>query len=103
MSEIAPANVVILDRVVCCYPDMAALVGAAAVRANHLLGLVFPRDEWWVRAGVRMVNVGFALQRSAFRVFCHPTAAVEAEVSRAGLSRHAHRTSGLWQVVVYRR
>jgi magnesium-protoporphyrin O-methyltransferase len=101
--EIAPADVVALDRVVCCYPDMPALVGAAAARANQLLGLVFPRDEWWVRAGVGLVNVGFALQRSAFRIFCHPTLAVEAEVSKAGLRRRAYRTSGLWQVVIYGR
>ena len=101
--EIAPADVVILDRVVCCYPDMPALVGAAAARANHLLGLVFPRDEWWVQAGVRLVNLGFALQRSAFRIFCHPTAAVEAEVRQAGLSRRSYRASGLWQVVVFER
>lgn len=100
---IAAADVVALDRVICCYPDMPALVGAAAVRANRLLGLVFPRDAWWVRAGVRLVNLGFALQRRAFRIFCHPTAAVEAEVRKAGLRRRVYRTSGLWQVVVYER
>lgn len=97
------ADVVALDRVVCCYPDMLALVGAAAAHASWRLGLVYPRAAWWVRAGVRAVNLGFALQRTAFCVFCHPTEAVEAEVSRAGFHRRLHRTSGLWQVVVYER
>ncbi|GAB4442090.1 MAG: hypothetical protein OHK0015_40200 [Chloroflexi bacterium OHK40] len=100
---IAPADIVILDRVVCCYPDMPALIGAAAARAHQLLGLVFPRDEWWIRAGMRLVNAGFALQRSAFRIFCHPTTALEAEVQAAGLSQRIYRTSGIWQVVVYGR
>lgn len=101
--EIAPADIVALDRVICCYPDMPALVGAAAARAGRLLGLVYPRDTWWVRLGLRAVNAGFALQRVAFRVFCHPTAAVEAEARRAGLARRLLHTRGPWQVVVYER
>jgi SAM-dependent methyltransferase len=101
--QLAPADIVALDRVVCCYPDMPALVGAAAARAGRLLGLVYPRDDWWVRAGVRLVNVGFALQRSAFRVFCHPTVAVEAELWRAGLRQRLRRTRGPWQVALFER
>jgi magnesium-protoporphyrin O-methyltransferase len=101
--EIAAADVVTLDRVVCCYPDMPALVGAAAGRAGRLLGLVYPRDSWWVRLGVAAVNAGLALQRSAFRVFCHPTAAVDAEARRAGLAPRFRRLRGPWQVVVYER
>jgi 2-polyprenyl-3-methyl-5-hydroxy-6-metoxy-1,4-benzoquinol methylase len=101
--SIEPADVVTLDRVVCCYPDMLALVGAAAARTNRLLGLVYPRDTWWVCLGIRALNAGLALQRSAFRVYCHPTASVGAEVRRAGLIQRMHRTRGLWQVVVYER
>lgn len=100
---IAPADVVVLDRVVCCYPDMPALVGAAAARASRLLGLVYPRDVWWVRLGIRAVNAGLSLQRTAFRVFCHPTMAVDDEVRRAGLARRRRQIRGPWQVVVYER
>jgi len=102
-ESVAPADVVALDRVVCCYPDMPALVGAAAARARRLLGLVYPRHVWWVRAGVRAVNLGLTLQRSAFRIFCHPTAAVEAVARRAGLVRRFQRNQGPWQVVVFER
>jgi magnesium-protoporphyrin O-methyltransferase len=101
--ELDPAEIVTLDRVVCCYPDMPALVGAAAGRAGRLLGLVYPRDVWWVRAGVRLVNLGLALQRSAFRVFCHPTDAVNETVRRAGLSQRTYRARGPWQIVIYER
>lgn len=102
-DSVAPADVVVLDRVVCCYPDMPALLGAAADRSQRLLGLVYPNDVWWVRAGVRLVNLAFALQRRAFRIFCHPSAAVDAVARRAGLTRRLRRTSGMWQVVVYGR
>lgn len=98
-----PADIVALDRVVCCYPDMPALVGAAASRANRLLALVYPRDTWWVRAGVRVVNLGLSLQHTTFRIFCHPSAAVDAQVRQAGLHQRLHRVSGPWQIVLYAR
>ncbi|NJM06082.1 HAD-IA family hydrolase [Candidatus Gracilibacteria bacterium] len=101
--ELAPASIVTLDRVVCCYPAMPALVGAAAARAERLLGLVYPRDVWWVRAGVRAVNLAFAAQRSAFRLFCHPTAAVDAIVRQAGLTQCFAAYRGPWQIVLYTR
>jgi 2-polyprenyl-3-methyl-5-hydroxy-6-metoxy-1,4-benzoquinol methylase len=100
---VSPAEVVTMDRVVCCYPDMPALVGAAAARTTRLLGLVYPRDAWWVRAGVRAVNLGLRLQRSAFRIFCHPTVAVDDVARRAGLRQRQRRTRGPWQVVIYER
>lgn len=95
------ADVVTLDRVICCYPDMPALVAAAAGRSGRLVGLVYPRDTWWVRLGLRVLNAGLALQRSAFRVFAHPSAAVEVAFGRAGFARRFYRPRGVWQVVVY--
>jgi magnesium-protoporphyrin O-methyltransferase len=102
-AAIPAATIVTLDRVVCCYPDMPTLVGLAAERAERLLGLVYPRDLWWVRLGVGAVNQVFAFQGTAFRIFCHPTAAVDAVVQQAGMALQAHYTRGPWQVAVYRR
>ena len=45
------ADVVILHKVVCCYPDYEALVGAAAAHAKQQLVLTFPRRSWWTRLG----------------------------------------------------
>jgi 2-polyprenyl-3-methyl-5-hydroxy-6-metoxy-1,4-benzoquinol methylase len=43
-QEIEPADIVTLDRVVCCYHNMPALVGASSAKARQLYGLVYPRD-----------------------------------------------------------
>jgi magnesium-protoporphyrin O-methyltransferase len=101
--EVAPADIVTLDRVICCYPDMPALVGASAARARRRYGLVYPRDAWWVGLGLRLVNAVFWLRRSPFRVFVHPTAAVEARLRAHGLTRRFHRATPIWQVAVYAR
>jgi 2-polyprenyl-3-methyl-5-hydroxy-6-metoxy-1,4-benzoquinol methylase len=103
--EIAPqlphADIVTLEKVICCYPDMYALVSLSSARAGKLYGVVFPRDTWWTRLFGRVTNLIFRLQRSAFRFFVHPTAQVEAVIRANGLERRSYRTTLLWQIIVY--
>jgi 2-polyprenyl-3-methyl-5-hydroxy-6-metoxy-1,4-benzoquinol methylase len=103
-DRVAPADVVTLDRVICCYPDMDALVGRSAERARRLYGLVYPRDAWWTRLAFRCVNLGLRTARREFRVFVHHTEAVDAVATARGLTRGLQRTAGpVWQVAVYER
>ena len=101
--ELAPADIVTLDRVVCCYPDMPALLGAAAPLARRTLGLVLPRGGPLARFGVRLVNFVQSLRRHPFRVFAHDPAAVEAVVGSYGLAKRFERDGLVWRVVVFTR
>jgi hypothetical protein len=105
--ELAPgigeSDIVALDRVICCYPDMPALVRLSVDRARRRYGLVYPRDRWWIRAGARIMN-GFArLARQRIRAHIHRTADVEAIVRGAGLVPRFRRGGLFWQVAVYER
>lgn len=100
-EHIQPADVVTLDRVICCYPDMQQLVGLSVARAGKLYGVVYPRDTWWMKMGLAVQNFFFRLQRNPFRVFIHPSEAVEAIIMRSGFKRSFYRRTLLWQVVVY--
>jgi magnesium-protoporphyrin O-methyltransferase len=102
-ADVDPADLVALDRVVCCYPDMAALVDASARRARRAYGLVYPRDTRLMKAGSWMLNLIQRLRRHPFRVFVHPTAEVEARVGSHGLTKATHARTLLWQVVVFTR
>ncbi len=102
-ERIEPADIVTLDRVVCCYPDMAALVANACARTQRFLGLVYPRDSWWTKLGVRMLNLYPRLRGDAFRSFVHPTAAVEGIIAGHKLRRIVHHEGPLWQVAVFAR
>ena len=97
------ADYVTLDRVICCYPDMPALVSRSAARARQLYALVYPRDRWWSRLGIHLLNLTFWLRRNPFRVFVHPSAQVDALAVAAGLKLRSRQFAGLWQVVVYAR
>ncbi len=102
-SEIEPAGVVTLDRVICCYPDMEALVGRSAERAQRLYGVVYPRRVWWARLNFAFINLTNRLRRNPFRLFLHPPDAVDALIRDAGLKQRFYRKTILWQVVVYGR
>jgi magnesium-protoporphyrin O-methyltransferase len=102
-SQIAPVDIVTLDRVICCYDDMQRLVGLSAARARRLYGLVYPRDTWWIKLGLGIQNFFFRLTKNRYRSYVHPTKAVEAIVNGNGLTRRYHRQTFVWQVVVYGR
>ncbi len=97
------ADIVTLDRVVCCYPDMDALVGLSAARARSLYGLVLPRDRAIVRWGLRLANVWFRLRGYAYRSFVHSNARVDAVVAEAGLRPMREERTFVWRVVLYER
>lgn len=54
--SLAPADIVALDRVVCCYGGLTSLLDVASSLTRRRLGLVYPRDAWWVRAGVAILE-----------------------------------------------
>lgn len=102
-ENIAPADIVTLDRVICCYNDMENLVGLSAARAGKIYGVVFPRDTWYIKIGLALTNFFLRLQGNPFRGFSHPTREVEAIIQNQGLKRRFYNQTLLWQVVVYTR
>jgi magnesium-protoporphyrin O-methyltransferase len=102
-GQIPPADIVTLDRVICCYPDMEKLVSLSAARARKLYSLVFPRDTWWLRIGFVLMNFFMRLRRNPYRAFMHPTRAVEALLRGSGFKRLYYHRTLIWQVAVYSR
>ena len=104
VRQVSDADIVTLDRVICCYPDMPALVDASAARARRVYGLVLPReDRWLVRIGLGLINLVQRLRRRPFRVFGHPRAQVEGRLASVGFQRVFRGTSFAWQVLVFTR
>ncbi len=100
---IPPADIVTLDRVICCYDDMPALVAASAEKTQRLYGLVYPRWAWWTRLGIRLLNFLHKLRGNDFRIFAHRSETVESILISHGLRRTFLRYAGLWQVAVFSR
>ena len=102
-AQVDPADVVVMHRVVCCYPDPERLVRAASRHSRGLLALSFPRDTWWLRLGFRLANVWFRL-RGGIETFVHPPARVVRAAEQDGLILAVHeRVSRVWRVAVFER
>ncbi len=100
---VEPADIVTLDRVLCCYDDAESLVALSCARSKRLYGLVYPRDSLLARLGSGLINIMEWMRRSGYRSFIHPVARVEQILSENGFRRRYHRYSGMWQVAVYSR
>ncbi len=98
-DEVEPADVVVLHRVVCCYPDYEGLLSAAGRHANRLLVFSHPPRNLLVLADFGAENLMRWAKRDSFRTFVHPPEAMVEVLRNTGLStRYQHR--GLsWSVV----
>lgn len=94
-----PADVVVLHRVVCCYPDPEALVGAAAERARRRLVLTFPPEVLAFRLGSRIFNAFLALTGTEFRTYVHPVATILGAARSGGLEPAFEARTLIWRIV----
>jgi protein-L-isoaspartate O-methyltransferase len=97
-TAVEPADVVVLHRVVCCYPDYERLLGAAADRAGRLLVFSYPRRNPLTRAFVAAQNLAFRVMRREFRTFAHPPARMVEVLRARGLQPAYGGTRVVWQV-----
>ncbi len=84
-DAVEPADIVVLHRVVCCYPDYATLLGAAADHTRRRLVFSHPVRNLASRAVVATQNRFFRLRGSDFRVFTHPPVAMLDVLAAHGL------------------
>jgi hypothetical protein len=97
-GAVAPTDLVVLHRVVCCYPDYERLLGAAADHARRALVFSYPPRNLLSRAFYRGFNLVMWLTRSGFRGFAHPEGAMLGVLEEHGLRRTYQGRSRIWQV-----
>lgn len=102
-DEVEPADVVVLHRVVCCYPDYERLLSAAGAHAGRLLVFSHPPRNALTRIAFGFENLVRRLRHNDFRAFVHPPAAMVSVVESQGLAmRYRHRGMS-WTVVGFER
>ena len=100
-ADVPAADVVTLDRVVCCYSDVAALLAGVTSHAGRLVGLVYPPPTWWMRAFASVGNVFARLFRQDLRFYIHPLGAIDGPLVRAGFVKRPIKRTLIWQVALY--
>jgi 2-polyprenyl-3-methyl-5-hydroxy-6-metoxy-1,4-benzoquinol methylase len=102
-DAIDPVDVVVLNRVVCCYPDYERLLSAVADHARRLVVFSHPPRNVVSRFLIGALNLRLRLQGSEFRIFAHPPAAMMAVLEQRGLRRTYARHALPWQVAGHER
>lgn len=101
--ELPEAELVMLDRVVCCHPAGPALLTKAARLSGEALLFSYPRASWYLRLGRALGNALMRLWRHPYRFYLHDERALSAAAESAGHRLVAARRFGVWQLCHYRK
>ncbi len=94
----APADVVVLDRVVCCYPDATALLTKAAQCSRGTLAFTYPRPFWFMPLLQKVCAFSMRLFGQEYRFFLHDPEQLLRAATSAGHTPVVTRASGMWQL-----
>ncbi|WP_193598385.1 class I SAM-dependent methyltransferase [Microbacterium sp. YJN-G] len=98
-DAVDPADIVVLNRVVCCYPDYVRLLGAAADHARRAIVFSHPPRNWFTRTGVAVVNSWCRMVGHEYRAFAHSPAEMVAVLESHGLVPRYRHTERVWCIV----
>jgi magnesium-protoporphyrin O-methyltransferase len=98
-DDVEPADVVILHRVVCCYPDYERLLTAAATHARRALAFTHPPANVIARTAIGSENLMRRVRGNPFRAFVHPPDDMLRVLRAAGLTPRLQQRRRGWEVV----
>jgi 2-polyprenyl-3-methyl-5-hydroxy-6-metoxy-1,4-benzoquinol methylase len=101
--ELPKVDLVTLDRVVCCYPDFRGLLRSAADHSKSAIALTYPRETWYMRFGLRVINFFQRLRKDPFRVFLHPVTEMDSLLKKEGFERVSLRRLFVWEMALYQK
>jgi magnesium-protoporphyrin O-methyltransferase len=102
-DTLTATDIVVLDRVVCCYPDYRSLLDKALSRCRAVFAISYPRGRWSVRAMIWMENTARRLKKDDFRTFLHPPERMARIIQQADFQLTDRGHTWTWRSDVYAR
>jgi SAM-dependent methyltransferase len=102
-AELPPAAVVLLDKVLCCYPEIDTLLAMSLERAQRLYAVVVPRPHWLVAVVWRLGIALSKLLRNSFHPCYHDWQRTAATIAAAGFQRIFAARTLAWEAWIFRR
>jgi len=100
-DSVMDADVTVLDKVVCCYPDADGLVHESLARTNRVYALTYPRNRWYVRTVMGMTAWVMKIMRSDFRSYVHDPELIEKWIRDSGFDKVYQNNNLIWMTQVY--
>ena len=101
IPEIEKADVTVLDKVVCCYPDANSLVHESVKKTNRVYGLTYPRKNLMTKTGEFIIAIIMKIFRSDFRSYVHDPLLIEQWITEQGFRKLYQDQTLVWLTQVY--
>ncbi len=105
-ADLPASDIVIMDKVLCCYSDWQPLLKNAMSTSRKMIGFIVPRDEGIAKPafhlGVRIMNY-FARRKGNIMFYLHPLDQVDKTLRDSGFSPKKKQASRFWIVFLYTR
>lgn len=102
-SQYDEHDVLVLDKVICCYPDSGKLIRLSTEKCRKSYALSYPRDSWIPRFSFGVIRLALTLARSGFKPKIYPVFWVREQIERTGFQRKTHWQDYFWISEVYQR
>ena len=106
MSELPGSDIVVMDKVLCCYSEWKPLLKNAIEASRVMIGFTVPRDEGITklpfRIALSIVNY-FQRRRGGVLFYLHPLGSIDTTLRDSGFNRLRKQTSRFWLVFLYSR
>jgi len=101
LDQVEPAEVTILDKVVCCYPHAELLVNSSIAKTKRVYALTYPRKRWFIKLAIEIMAIGLKLIGSDFRAFVHDPDDIERWIIEAGFKKTYQEQTFIWLTQIY--
>lgn len=102
-QELNNHDLVTLEKVVCCYPNVQDLIKESARKSTDIYGLVYPSDNFLSRLIVNFGNLYLRFSKNPFRSFVHSERMMNSLIINNGFERIHYSTVFPWKIAVYKR
>ena len=102
-STVEPADIVIMDKVVCCYPDADALIHRSLEKCRETIALTYPRKIWYTKMGTQTLALIMKLLGSSFRPYVHDPSQIEKWITEQGFKKTVQSQTFVWLTQIYQK
>ncbi|MES0491049.1 MAG: class I SAM-dependent methyltransferase [Leptospirales bacterium] len=100
-TELPPADIITLDKVVCCYPNIESLLSSVAAKSTGVVALSFPQEWLVLKIMLGVMNFFRMLRKNDFRNYVHPSSRVSSIFENAGFTQTSVNNTGIWQIYLF--
>ncbi len=102
-STVSSAEIILLDKVICCYEDLNGLITASADKTKTLYALTFPANNLLTKFLFKAEIAIAKLVRAGFRPYWHDWSIVSQLLAQRGFVLVSSTSQIMWQAALFKR